>query len=381
MKKISLVGFVLILTLSLSLGIVLAFGQGSDLGSEEPKIPATNYDVDYAKGAEITTNGDAITIAFSEMQTINTIVLKEEVRAVREFEIYYLNAESEYVFVYRQDTIGDYRYCCFAEVQTTSLKIVVTDYVGDSWGITSIEIYHMGDNQAADDFRVTAYAVSQYTYAEGSVQPEHFKAINHVNLISTVFFTSQGEIYFLDSEINGVMVDGEQIFAQSLANIRAAIKEGTTIVATLLGQDRLGTGESTIEIHESAFTTYRETFIANAVAFCNKYELDGLSFDYEYPETIPQYALMFDACGALKEATGGKIMTVALGTWVTSKPFIFDHAGLKNVDWIESMNYDEMREDPMRHHSSFEYSAYYHVNMLNKLNGLFSTDETPYTDI
>ncbi len=379
MKKIPLVAFVLILIFSTAVGVAVAFRPQAE--QKEIEVPATNYDVDYAKDAVITNMDNAITLTFPEAHKINTVVLTEPGRAIRDFEIYYQNEVGEYVFAYKQDVIGNYRYCCFKEVETSSIKIEIKDYVGESWEITSIEVYQMGDNKRADDFRVTAYAVSQYTYAEDSVKADHFKAITHVNLISTVFFTSKGEIYFLDSEQNGVMVDGEEVFKKSLQNIRSAVKEGTTIVATLLGQDRLGTGESTIEIHESAFTTYRDTFIANAVAFCNKYQLDGLSFDYEYPETIAQYGRLFDVCGALKEAMGGKLMTVALGTWTTSKPLIFDHAGLKNVDWVESMNYDEVREDPIGNHSSFEYSAYHHISMIKKLNELFSSPEAPYTDI
>ena len=173
-------------------------------------------------------------------------------------------------------------------------------------------------------------------------------------------------------------MDGETIFETSLNNIRQAIEPGTTIVATLLGQDRNGSGLDTITIHERAFAS--KNFVSNAVAFQEKYNLDGLSFDYEYPETMAQYKKLFEACRSLKEAMApGSLMTVALGTWTLAKPLIFDRSLLECVDWVESMNYDEMREDPHNYHSTFSTSCYEFLKSVNGINDVFGDSPMTYT--
>ena len=374
MKKISVLLVILVLSISLGLGVAIVSGELSQDANEEKAY--TNYSVDYMDSAIRRDIDGGITLSFSEPTTFNTVVLKESGDVIREFSFYYLNSQGEKKFIYKQDLVEGYRYCSFETITTTEFIIEIKG-TSEDWTISDIEIYYMGDT-CNDDFRVTAYVVSQYTYKSESVQKEHFKAITHVNLISTVFISEDGEIYFLDSYIDGVLVDGETIFETSLNNIRQAIEPGTTIVATLLGQDKNGSGLDTITIHERAFAS--KNFVSNAVAFQEKYNLDGLSFDYEYPETMAQYKKLFEACRSLKEAMApGSLMTVALGTWTLAKPFIFDRSLLECVDWVESMNYDEMREDPHNYHSTFSTSCYDFFKSVNGINDVFGDSPMTYT--
>ncbi len=378
MNKLALISLILILSLSCSVAIAVV-GNPQDTMVEPDVVTYSNYSVDYMDGATRIDDENGITLTFSTPTTFNTVVLKEEGDVIREFRFYYLNEVGEKKFIYKQDLVEGYRYCSFERITTTKFIVEIKGVDGEKWDIADIEIYNMGANKQ-DDFRVTAYAVSQYTYKKDSVQKEHFKAITHVNLISTVFVSADGEIYFLDSEIDGVLVDGETIFRTSLENVRSVIEEGTTIVATILGQDKNGSGLSTIAIHESAFKS--EKFISNAVAFQEKYGLDGLSFDYEYPESMAQYRLMFETCRSLKEAMApGSLMTVALGTWSLAKPLIFDKSLMECVDWVESMNYDEMREDKHSYHSTFSTSCYDFFSKINDINETLGDAEITYTDV
>lgn len=380
MKRLALLLVIIITATAISLGVAVVHTELID-DVEEENIP-TNYDVDYADKALRTDKENGITLEFEEPTTFNTIVLKESGDVIREFSFYYTDNDGSQKFLYKQDLVEGYRYCSFPTITTTLFQIEIKGLEGEQWNISDIEIYHMGDT-CKDDFRVTAYAVSQYTYKKSSLEKAHFKAITHVNLISTVFFTQEGEIYFLDNYVDGVLIDGETIFKTSLANIREVVEPGTTIVATLLGQDQNGSGLGQVEIHDVAFTTYRDNFIRNALTFREKYNLDGLSFDYEYPVTIQEYATMFEMCRSLKEGMpAGSLMTVALGTWSLYKPFIFDKSLLECVDWVESMNYDEMREDPHHYHSAFSTSCYDFFEDIRIVNNAFGIDnEGTYTDV
>ena len=376
MKKLTLIFLILIITFS-CFACVSDNGESNEDGENTPKT-YTNYTVDYADNATKVEDANGVKLTFSEPTTFNTVVLKEKGDVIREFRFYYLNDKGEKIFIYKQDLVDSYRYCSFERITTTEFTIEIKGVEGEEWTLEDVEIYDMGGTK--EEFRVTAYAVSQYTYNKESLEKEHFKAITHVNLISTVFISTEGEIYFLDNVIDGVLVDGETIFKTSLENIRSVVEEGTTIVATLLGQDKNGSGLDTITIHERAFKS--KNFITNAVAFQEKYGLDGLSFDYEYPETLAQYRLMFETCRSLKEAMApGSIMTVALGTWALSKPLIFDKSLMECVDWVESMNYDEMREDKHNYHSSFSQSCYDFFNKIELMNETFGDVPASYTDI
>lgn len=383
MKKISLVLVVIILAVSVGLGIALVQKElDVQKGKGDKEIPFTNYEVDYFDEATRVDSKNGIRINFNEETTFNTVVLKESGDVIREFSLFYTDKEGNDKFIYKQDLVEGYRYCSFPTISTTSLYVEIKGVEGEAWNINDIEIYYMGDTYDKD-FRVTAYVVSQYTYKKSSVEREHFKAITHVNLISTVFFTQEGDIYFLDSYIDGVLIDGKTIFETSLANIKEVIEPNTTIVATLLGQDKNGSGLGQREIHNTAFTTYKDNFIKNALEFKEKYNLDGLSFDYEYPETMEEYAVMFEACRTLKEQMSpGSLMTVALGTWSIYKPLIFDKTLMECVDWVESMNYDEMREDPHNYHSTFSTSCYDFIENIRLVNNSFGEKAKGiYTDL
>ncbi len=371
MKKVTSLMLVIALIITCSLGVVLVGVHLSNGNGDVEELPPPNFDLDYAEDAVRTTTDEGISLKFSSTVTFNTVALVENGDVIREFSFYYVEDGQE-KFFYKQDLVQNYRYCSFNDVTTDELIIKINEVEGQAWQIDEINVYNIKKTHAYG-FRVTAYAVSQYTYKAESLDKEHFKAINHVNLISTVYIAADGELYFRDNYIDGVLVDGKTIFETSLQNVKAVVEEGTTIVATLLGQDFNGSGMSVIEIHEAAFKENKENFIKNAVAFQEKYGLDGLSFDYEYPETVAQYATMFETCRSLKEAMKpGSIMTVALGTWAIYKPLIFDKALMGCVDWVESMNYDEMRDDPHSYHSSFSTSCYNFFDGIENFNRQFA---------
>ncbi len=370
MKKLTSLMLVLALIVSCSLGVVLVGNYLSNGNDEGEDLPPPNFDLDYAEEAVRTTTEEGISLKFNSTVTFNTVALVEEGDAIREFSFYFVEDGRE-KFFYKQDLVQNYRYCSFNDVTTDELIIKIKAVEGKTWQIDAVNVYNIKKTKA-EDFRVTAYVVSQYTYKPESIDAKHFKAITHVNLISTVYIAADGELYFRDDYIDGVLVDGKTIFETSLKNIKSVVEEGTTIVATLLGQDFNGSGLSVIEIHESAFKKHKDNFIKNAVAFQEKYELDGLSFDYEYPETVQQYATMFEACRSLKEAMRpGSIMTVALGTWAIYKPLIFNKALMGCVDWVESMNYDEMGSDPHNYHSSFSTSCHNFFSGIENFNKQF----------
>ena len=335
--------------------------------------------VDLTANARVTKTSETVTVKFDAEQTFNTVVLKERDNNVEQFEMYYQDQEGNEVFFYRQDLIGPYRYCAFDSVTTDKLIVKITPMAGKSVKIKDVEVFDIHGSYD-DDFRVTAYVVAPYVQKIESLHPEHFEVINHVNLITCTYFDEYGNLYFNDFTVDGVLKDGQEIFETALANVRAVAQPGTTIVCTILGQDLKGNRYPN-EIHDPAFTTYKDNLLKNATAFCEKYDLDGLSFDYEYPTNPTEYKHLFDFCGALQEAMPPqKVVTVALCSWAIYKIGLFDHSGLDNVDWVEVMNYDETYEEH-GYHSTFAESAYRGIREMENLNALTLNAPYSYTDI
>ena len=72
------------------------------------------------------TEGTFIGIEFPEETTFDTVVLKEKDNQVFKFSIWLEDENGEYVSIYQQDRIGEYRYCEIGEHTAKSLKIVLT---------------------------------------------------------------------------------------------------------------------------------------------------------------------------------------------------------------------------------------------------------------
>ena len=287
--------------------------------------------------------GDSAVFRFPSKTKINAVVLKEIGNSVTSFRIYADDGETPF---YGNDYIGDYRYCAFATKEVSSLRIEVTGSDAE-WELHSLEAYCV-DN-GADDFEVVSYINADTAYTLSSEYAATAAFVTQFNVFGGTYFDAQGKVHFADFEVNGVKIDGEVLFEQAINNIRI-LNPDAEIVFTLLGNRDFGDGMNTRERHNSAMGLFGETLTSNILSVISEFDLDGVSFDYEYPETEEDFGTFANYLTRLDNALGDKLLTAAVADWcIGDNGFSIDN--LRTLDELEIMAYDLF--DERGNHATF----------------------------
>lgn len=352
MRKTTLI----VLTVFLLVGIL-----SLTVGCSQAKTPSSisqfgnlaNGEFNATKGAK----GDSIVYDFKQEVKVNAIVLKEKGDNITKFRLF---ADDEQVEFYGNDYIGGYRYCSFSEIELTKLTLIVDD-CRDNWQISDIEAYYI--TKTADNFDTMAYVTTDSILFEGMENSEYYSKVTQFNVISSLYHDKDGNIIFKDID-DGNNLSGREDFEKALATVREANPQAK-IVATILGnQDFTGDGLSIVQRHSMAMGDNADTLIKSILEIIQRYELDGISFDYEYPDSISSNNTYAKFLQQLKDSMPeGKILTIAMSEWQLGigKLSVKD---LDCVDKIELMAYDLF--DEYGDHSTFYKTAY---DIIDKIAG------------
>lgn len=229
--------------------------------------------------------GDSAVYSFGREITFNALVLKEKGSEITKFRVY---ADDSTEPFYGSDFVEGYHYGSFEPVTASSVRIEVEGSDG-SWKLKGLEAYDIGGT--AENFRVMGYVTAQSVYAGGSLRKEgadyNLNKATEVNYISGVYFDSKGDLYYRLEDGDKVTNDeGASIVPEGLNYLKSAVGNDVKVVVTVLGNINEGTGENytTEERHNLAMTgAAAENLTKNLLALIEHYDLDGISFDYEYP--------------------------------------------------------------------------------------------------
>ena len=100
------------------------------------------------------TEGTFIQVSFPEKTTFDTVVIKEKGNQVFKFSIWIEDKNGEFVPIYQQDRIGEYRYCEICEHTAKTLKICIDSANESQYHLKSIDVLNVNNNKK-DNFRVT----------------------------------------------------------------------------------------------------------------------------------------------------------------------------------------------------------------------------------
>lgn len=286
------------------------------------------------KGA-VASEGTFIEIRFPEAVTFDTVVIKEKDNQVHSFSIWLEDKKGEYQPVYKQDRIGDYRYCEIGEHTAASLKICINSSNGNQYNLKSIDVLNVNSNKN-DDFRVTSYIVCPTYYANGTVEAEKLNSITDVILFGIARFDENGGIYLQDSEINGEVVSGDEIFKSIIKDLRTA-NPSIKVHCNALGPDGVD-ADNKEELHSRAFIDNGDKLATSIMDLLVTYDFDGFFFDYEYPYKAKSRRDFSKFIVKLDEVIGEHILGAAFSHWNCN----ISKAAIEALDRVEIMAYDDM---------------------------------------
>lgn len=342
---------VCVFTLLVFIFSALTFVGCSD---KTPDAISSRYD-NLADGGKFLSDsgnaGDSAVFDFGNEVLINTVVLKEKDNKITDFRLY---ADDGSEPIYGNDVIEGYRYCTFAPTKLTSLRIEVLGADG-KWKISDLEAYLI--LTTADDFAVMSYINADDAYSMTEEQAEIASCVTQFNVFGCAYFDADGEILFVDYEIDGRKITGDEVLKGAVAKLREVVPSAT-VVATVLGNRDFGDGLTTTARYNKAMGENADTLTKNLIAFVDDYGLDGVSFDYEYPEKSKDYDTFSEYIATLDKALGeDRLLTAAISDWCIGAAG-YSAKDLAPLDAIEVMAYDLF--DERGNHSSF-YNACYKI--------------------
>ena len=215
----------------------------------------------------------------------------------------------------------------------TSIALVISNFLG----------INVPFAEKVDDFRVTTYIRGEYVQSESSLYPEDFDIVTDVILFECASFNSEGEV-----------ICNEPMLSTALANIRKAIgNRDVNITLNLLGPRGITDSdvwEEQMEVqsveHNKAFTS--GVLEDNIIAVLEKYDFDGVHFDYEYPLSLNAWHYYNKFLVSLDKKLGDYTLGVAGNDWNIK----FTPAAIRAIDTLEVMLYDMIDEEGR--HATYE---------------------------
>ena len=200
--------------------------------------------------------------------------------------------------------------------------------------------------EKVENFRVVAYIRGEYVQTPDALYPEDFDIITDVILFECASFNNKGEIVY-----------DKVLLETALSNIRTAIGDkDVKITLNLLGPG--GKTDSTVweEQMEAQSIEHNKAFESgvlekNIIAILDKYDFDGVHFDYEYPLSNKAWKAYNKFLVALEKQLGNYTLGVAFVDWNNK----FSRSASNAVDYFELMSYDFV--DETGKHATYEHTV------------------------
>lgn len=202
-------------------------------------------------------------------------------------------------------------------------------------------------DRKVDDFKVTTYIRGDaIMYWGGELYDEDFDIITDAIIFECASFNSKGEVEYDEKKMETV-----------LSAVRDAIGDKDVhLTLNLLGP--CGNTDSDIweEQMEAQSDEHNKAFMSgvledNIIEVLDKYDFDGVHFDYEYPLSLKAWHYFNNFLVSLDKKLGEYTLGVAVTDWNIK----FSTAAVAAIDTFELMVYDFV--DSEGRHATFEGTA------------------------
>lgn len=280
-------------------------------GTIESSIGVTKPERLLSGQKAIFTDNSSITVRLPQASAINTVILQEPTDNVLDYELYAL-VDSQWQLIHKQDRIDAYRVCAFEDTQTNSLRLDILKTKGKVC-INSFAVYQM---QPVDtDFRVSSYLTMSADYFDDKKEDPGFKGYFNV-ITDAIMFTGVS----LDASGNIIFAAGEEAVAKNISDLKGIIASSGRDVKIWMGINNMLPGEKGDDINQMTaemINGHMDAIGENLRAFCEKYDIYGIDYDWEYPSTAYQWKayskLLIESTKALEK--DGRYVSVALAPW------------------------------------------------------------------
>ena len=187
-------------------------------------------------------------------------------------------------------------------------------------------------------FRVTAYIRVESLEDPQSFDASHLADVTDVILFGDAAFDSTGKVS-AGSEFTAA--------AETLRELTKGL--AVRVHAALIGPKAADGGGGWAQEMESMAREHQKAFDSgvleeNILAFLRQYELDGVSFDYEFPVSDSAKERFGDFLVSLRDLLGG---AYAIGMAVSAGYADYPETAIGAVDAVELMSYDVWDDDGM----------------------------------
>lgn len=218
----------------------------------------------------------------------------------------------------------------------TALLTIVSSFLGISDGLNSGKV---------DDFKVTTYIRGDAVmYWGGEVYAEDFDIVTDAIIFECATFNNKGEVQYDEEKMETV-----------LTKVRTAIGDRDVhLTLNLIGPGGMTDSDVWEDQMEAQSDEHNKAFQSgvledNIIAVLDKYDFDGVHFDYEYPLSNKAWRYYNKFIVSLDKALGDEYtLGVAGNAWNIK----FTNAALEAIDTFELMAYDFV--DDQGRHATYE---------------------------
>lgn len=283
-------------------------------------------------------------IQLAQTSTFNTAIIEETGNQAQYFRLQAL-VDGQWQTVYESEKIESSRLCSFDAVTTDRVRLTIDKFRSENTpvSIRSLRLYNE-PVRSAEDFEVTAYQrldgdVPTEILAKGEAYVNNYARYYDVYSTIIVF----GAIHWDNDGKMGFGEGGEEKFAQELAALKEIISHRSNkdhqvkIIVTTLAD---GTWNDTGLGVNGYMAQYWESIADQTIAFVDKYDIDGVDIDWEYPQTADDWAVYDQFIARLDDGMHAvnpdAIISSALSAWNIG----MSQETLDRLDQIQYMAYD-----------------------------------------
>ncbi|MBO7319061.1 MAG: glycoside hydrolase family 18 protein [Clostridia bacterium] len=185
--------------------------------------------------------------------------------------------------------------------------------------------------QKAETFRVTTYVVADYVQDINTLHSEDFDIITDVILFGAATFDNKGNVYVNDESLSKALQNLRTVIGDRDIHMTLNILGPGGHTDSTVWEDQM---EAQSDEHNKAFAS--GVLEDNIIAVLDKYDLDGVHFDYEHPLSNKAWNKFNRFLVSIGKKLGERSVGVSLCEWNLK----LSTQALRYVDTVEVMLYD-----------------------------------------